>query len=65
MAGELPSVESAYADGVIVERRNRVRDVRMREEMVKGHLKRIFLKIGVTDRTQAIIVASQRGILLL
>lgn len=35
------------------------------EETVKAHLKSIFLKLGVADRTHAITVASQRGILLL
>ena len=30
-------------------------------ETVKGHLKQIFAKLGVEDRTQAVIVATQKG----
>ena len=32
------------------------------EITVKGHLSMIFLRLGVTDRTQAIIAAAQRGL---
>ena len=33
------------------------------EETVKGHLKSIFLKLGVADRTHAVTVAARRGII--
>jgi DNA-binding NarL/FixJ family response regulator len=32
------------------------------EDTVKGHLKSIFIKLGVCDRTQAVIAALQHGI---
>ena len=32
------------------------------EDTVKGHMKSIFLKLGVSDRTQAVIAALQHGI---
>ena len=32
------------------------------EETVKGHLKHLFAKLGVNDRTQAVIFAIQHGI---
>jgi DNA-binding NarL/FixJ family response regulator len=35
------------------------------EVTVKCHLSMIFLRLGVTDRTQAIIVAAQRGLVRL
>jgi DNA-binding NarL/FixJ family response regulator len=35
------------------------------EETVKGHLRNIFLKLDVTDRTQAVTVAIRRGIIAL
>lgn len=33
------------------------------EETVKGHLKSIFFKLGVADRTHAVTVAARRGII--
>ncbi len=33
------------------------------EYTVKNHLKRIYVKLGVTDRTEAAMVAAQRGII--
>ena len=33
------------------------------EETVQGHMKNIFVKLGVNDRTRAAIVAAQRGII--
>jgi DNA-binding NarL/FixJ family response regulator len=33
------------------------------EDTVKGHLKIIFLKLGVNDRTQAVMLAMRRGII--
>jgi DNA-binding NarL/FixJ family response regulator len=33
------------------------------DETVKGHLKNIFTKLGVADRTEAVTVAISRGIL--
>ncbi len=33
------------------------------EETVKGHLKSVFLKLGVADRTHAVTVAARRGII--
>ncbi len=33
------------------------------EETVKAHLKSVFLKLGVTDRTQAVTLAVKRGII--
>lgn len=33
------------------------------EDTVKAHLKNIFAKLGVTDRTQAVTVAAKRGII--
>jgi DNA-binding NarL/FixJ family response regulator len=35
------------------------------EETVKAHLRSIFLKLGVADRTQAVTVALRRGIIAL
>jgi two-component system NarL family response regulator len=34
------------------------------EDTVKTHLKRIFVKLGVSDRTEAVLLAVQRGILV-
>jgi len=46
---------------------NRNRDIGERlfitEETVKGHLKNLFVKLGVKDRTQAAMVAIQQGII--
>jgi DNA-binding NarL/FixJ family response regulator len=33
------------------------------EETIKGHLKSIFIKLDVTDRTHAVTVAARRGII--
>ena len=33
------------------------------EQTVKAHLKNIFVKLGVTDRTRAVTVAARRGII--
>jgi DNA-binding NarL/FixJ family response regulator len=33
------------------------------EDTVKGHLKNLFMKMGVSDRTQAAIMAVQHGII--
>ena len=33
------------------------------EETVQGHVKKVFLKLNVNDRTKAAIVAAQRGII--
>jgi DNA-binding NarL/FixJ family response regulator len=35
------------------------------EETVKNHVKHTFAKLGVSDRTEAVLVALQRGILIL
>ena len=35
------------------------------EETVKAHLRTIFIKLGVTDRTQAVTTALRRGIITL
>jgi two-component system NarL family response regulator len=35
------------------------------EDTVKNHLKHIYAKLGVTDRTEAALLAVQRGILIL
>jgi two-component system NarL family response regulator len=35
------------------------------DETVKAHLKRIFVKLGVSDRTEAVTVALSRGMLIL
>jgi DNA-binding NarL/FixJ family response regulator len=39
------------------------RELSVSEDTVKGHLKIIFTKLGVSDRTQAIMVAMRRGII--
>lgn len=39
------------------------RELTLSEETVKGHLKNIFTKLHVTDRTQAVTVAARRGII--
>jgi DNA-binding NarL/FixJ family response regulator len=39
------------------------RALRLSEETVKGHLKNIFAKLHVTDRTEAVTVAARRGII--
>jgi DNA-binding NarL/FixJ family response regulator len=41
------------------------RTLTVSEETVKGHLRNIFLKLDVTDRTQAVTVAIRRGIIAL
>jgi DNA-binding NarL/FixJ family response regulator len=33
------------------------------EETIKGHLKNIFSKLDVADRTHAVTVAARRGII--
>jgi DNA-binding NarL/FixJ family response regulator len=39
------------------------RQLSISEETVKAHLKNIFGKLGVTDRTEAVITAAKRGII--
>jgi DNA-binding NarL/FixJ family response regulator len=39
------------------------RDLDLSEETVKGHLKTIFSKLDVADRTHAVTVAARRGII--
>lgn len=39
------------------------RDLDLSEETVKGHLKTIFAKLDVADRTHAVTVAARRGII--
>lgn len=39
------------------------RQIAISDDTVKGHLKSIFAKLGVGDRTQAVIVAAKRGII--
>jgi DNA-binding NarL/FixJ family response regulator len=39
------------------------RELSVSEDTVKGHLKIIFTKLGVTDRTHAVLVAMRRGII--
>lgn len=38
-------------------------DMGLSEETVKGHLKSIFAKLGVNDRTHAVTVAVRRGVM--
>jgi DNA-binding NarL/FixJ family response regulator len=37
--------------------------LKITEDTVKGHIKRIFGKLNVLDRTEAVVTASQRGII--
>ncbi len=37
--------------------------LRISEETVQGHVKKVFLKLNVNDRTKAAMVAAQRGII--
>ena len=39
------------------------RQLSISEETVKAHLKNTFVKLGVTDRTEAVITAAKRGII--
>ena len=39
------------------------RQLAISEETVKAHLKNIFVKLGVSDRTEAVITAAKRGII--
>jgi DNA-binding NarL/FixJ family response regulator len=39
------------------------RELSVSEDTVKGHLKIIFTKLGVSDRTHAVMVAMRRGII--
>lgn len=39
------------------------RDLGISEETVKGYLKGVFTKLGVSDRTHAVTVAARRGII--
>jgi DNA-binding NarL/FixJ family response regulator len=39
------------------------RHLAISEETVKAHLRNIFYKLGVTDRTEAVITAARRGII--
>lgn len=41
------------------------RALRLSEDTVKGHMRSIFAKLDVTDRTQAVTVAHRRGIIAL
>lgn len=38
------------------------RELRISEATVENHLHRIFVKLGVSNRTQAVMYAIQRGI---
>ncbi len=38
-------------------------ELRISEETVRGHLKNVFLKLRANDRTHAVVIALQRGIL--
>ncbi len=40
-------------------------EFRITEDTVKGHLKNLFVKLGVKDRTQAAVLAIQQGIVRL
>ena len=41
------------------------RDLSLSEDTVKGHMRSIFSKLDVTDRTQAVTVGHRRGIIQL
>jgi len=41
------------------------RALSLSEDTVKGHMRSIFSKLDVTDRTQAVTVAHRRGIIAL
>jgi DNA-binding NarL/FixJ family response regulator len=54
-------VLTAVADGK--SNKEVARELSVSEDTVKGHLKIIFTKLGVTDRTQAVMLAMRRGII--
>lgn len=39
-------------------------DLSISEETVKAHMKNILLKLGASDRTHAVAIATSRGILI-
>jgi len=38
-------------------------EFRLSEETINGHVKSIFAKLGVADRTHAVTLAARRGII--
>ena len=40
-----------------------INDAPITEETVKVHMKRVFEKLGALDRTHAVVIALQRGII--
>lgn len=66
-AGEEPLKErELHALKLVAEgKQNRqvAREMQLSEETVKSYLRTVFHKLGVSDRTQAVIVAMRRGII--
>lgn len=66
-AGSLPlsdremTVLALVADGQ--SNKQIAKDLRLSDETIKAHLKNIFLKLEVTDRTRAVTVAIRRGLI--